>query len=198
MVNEQDENAQPGGQNTGNKSTPIPSVVPENLANYKIPCITADDEIVNVEAGLLQQSKTFRDLWKDMNITEESQLVEFKFMVKQITKPIFLKVVEWMKSHIGQSDPVVQEDPVTRERIWFTLADNEKQFFQVTIEELAELLTAGNFLDLKSMYLYGCQTMAGIIKDKSPEEVRELLGLEDDLTEEEKEEIRRKNVWCNY
>ena len=36
-----------------------------------------------------------------MNITEESQLVEFKFMVKQITKPIFLKVVEWMKSHIG-------------------------------------------------------------------------------------------------
>lgn len=36
MVNEQDENAQPGGQNTGNKSTPIPSVVPENLANYKI------------------------------------------------------------------------------------------------------------------------------------------------------------------
>jgi hypothetical protein len=58
--------------------------------------------------------------------------------------------------------------------------------------------------------------MAGILKDKSPEEIRDLLGLEvillnwliwwqkwfkkfkDDLTEEEKEAIRQKNVWCQY
>jgi S-phase kinase-associated protein 1 len=48
------------------------------------------------------------------------------------------------------------------------------------------------------MYLFGCQSFAALIKDKSPEQVRELMGLEDDLTPEEKEEIRKKNVWCNY
>jgi hypothetical protein len=58
--------------------------------------------------------------------------------------------------------------------------------------------------------------MAGLLKDKTPEQVRDMLGLEvyswiififlnifpflfkDDLTEEEKEEIRQQNIWAQY
>jgi S-phase kinase-associated protein 1 len=45
--------------------------------------------------------------------------------------------------------------------------------------------------------LYGCQAVAAQIKGKSPEEIRSLLGLPNDLTEEEKDAIRRENVWCS-
>jgi len=40
--------------------------------------------------------------------------------------------------------------------------------------------------------------MAAAIGNKTPEEIRELFGLEDDLKEEEKTDIRRRNMWCNY
>ena len=66
---------------------------------------------------------------------------------------------------------------------------------QIDVEELAEFLVAGNFLNIPSLvrivifacpmtnlqyiqYLFGCQSMAKLIKDKTPEEIRELFGLE--------------------
>jgi S-phase kinase-associated protein 1 len=66
------------------------------------------------------------------------------------------------------------------------------------MEELEELIMAANYLDIQSLYLYGCQAAAGQLKGKSPEEIRSLLGLPDDLTDEEKAAIRRENVWCSY
>jgi len=35
-----------------------------------------------------------------------------------------------------------------------------------------------------------------MIKGKTPEEIREMFNIEDDLTEEEKEQIRKENEWC--
>uniref|UniRef100_A0A915MXZ0 SKP1 component dimerisation domain-containing protein n=1 Tax=Meloidogyne javanica TaxID=6303 RepID=A0A915MXZ0_MELJA len=61
----------------------------------------------------------------------------------------------------------------------------------VGIEELENFIKAANFLDIKSLYYSGCQAMAAAIGNKTPEEIRELFGLEDDLKEEEKTDIRR-------
>ena len=99
---------------------------------------------------------------------------------------------------LGQPDPVIEQDPNTHERKWFTLTDYEKAFFAVPVEELEELVMAANYLDIKSLYYLGCQSIAALIKGKSPDEIRALFGIEDDLTEEEKAEIRKQNPWCNY
>lgn len=32
---------------------------------------------------------------------------------------------------------------------------------------------------------------------QTPEQIRSDWGFEDDLTEEEKEQIREENIWCN-
>lgn len=93
---------------------------------------------------------------------------------------------------------MITEDPTTRERKWFVLTDFQTQFFDVDVAVLAEYLMAGNFLDLRSLYVYGCQSFAALLKEKTADEIREMLGLEDDLTEEEKEEIEKENVWCHY
>jgi len=171
-----------------------------SLMKLKIPCETKEGEQIEVEVGLLLQSTTFKNMWKDLGIANDSEQLSngFSFPVKAISGPIFRKVVDWCREHVGVDEPVVEEDPITRERKWFDLTEFEKKFFDVELEELAEFLVAGNFLDIKSLYLYGCQSMAALIKDKTPEQVREMFGLEDDLTEEEKTEIRKKNVWCNY
>lgn len=73
-----------------------------------------------------------------------------------------------------------------------------QDYFNIDMEDLEELIAAADYLQIQSLYLYACQAAAGRLKGKTSEEIREILGMTDDLTEEEKEAIRRDNVWCNF
>ena len=41
-----------------------------------------------------------------------------------------------------------------------------------------------------------CQTVADIIKGKTPEEIRAYFNIKNDFTPEEEEEVRRENQWA--
>ena len=41
-----------------------------------------------------------------------------------------------------------------------------------------------------------CQTVADIIKGKTPEEIRAYFHIKNDFTPEEEEEVRRENQWA--
>uniref|UniRef100_A0A915CPB4 SKP1 component dimerisation domain-containing protein n=1 Tax=Ditylenchus dipsaci TaxID=166011 RepID=A0A915CPB4_9BILA len=90
-------------------------------------------------------------------------------------------------------EPVLQDDSATRERVWFTLTAYEKHFFDVPPNNIIELVTAASYLDLKSMYLFACQSIADAIKDKRPAAIRKLFNFEDDLTEGEKAKMIQQN-----
>ncbi|KAI1701205.1 skp1 family, dimerization domain-containing protein [Ditylenchus destructor] len=158
---------------TSSEPKAVECVIPATIEDEKlIKCQPGDNEgdIVEVPLKQIKQSHTFANMYQDLNLSEEEDVL----------------------------DPEVKEDPQTRERIWFTLTEYENKFFDVSVDVHAELLTAANYLDIRTLYLYGCQKFAELLKDKSPAEIREVLGLEDDLTDEEKKEIRKRNVWCNY
>ncbi|KAH7718733.1 SKR-1 protein [Aphelenchoides avenae] len=163
----------------------------------KVTCLTSDNEKIEVDVDVLRLSHTFDTMYRDLGL-EESGEFPGDYPVKEIEARVFRKVVEWCTEHKGQPDPVIEQDPNTRERKWFTFSDYEKKSFEAPVEELEELVMAANYLDIKSLYYFGCQSIAALIKGKSPEEIRALVGLEDDLTEEEKAEIRKQNPWCNY
>lgn len=173
----------------------------EISGRWKIICVTADDEL-QVEMRLLQQSTTFLDWWKDMEIANETQLInqENKFVIKNISRQTFERVIEWMKTHIGTSDPIIREDSFTHERIHFELTPEEKSFFNIRPDQLAELLEAAKFLDLKFLYLYGCQQMfnwmIGMVDSGRGEQLRTMMQMEP-LTDEELKKVEEKNKWCN-
>ena len=87
------------------------------------------------------------------------------------------------------------ENPATKERIHFVYSPFEEHFLDVGVPELCELLMAANFLDIKSLYIYACQKGALLMKGKSVEQVRAEWGFPDDLTEEEKDAIRKEHSW---
>ncbi|XP_056688263.1 SKP1-like protein 20 [Spinacia oleracea] len=74
------------------------------------------------------------------------------------------------------------------------------QAFYVEIESghntLFDLILAANYLDIKSWLDLNYQTVADMIKGKTPEEIRKIFHIKNDFTEEEEAEIRKENQWA--
>ena len=61
---------------------------------------------------------------------------------------------------------------------------------------LFDLILAANYMDIKSLLDLACKRVAAEIKDKTPDEIRSRFGIENDLTPEEEEQVKRENTWC--
>jgi S-phase kinase-associated protein 1 len=58
------------------------------------------------------------------------------------------------------------------------------------------VLQAANYLNIKSLLDLTCQTVADMIKGKTPEEIRKTFTITNDFTPEEEEEVRRESQWA--
>ncbi|KAI1722235.1 skp1 family, dimerization domain-containing protein [Ditylenchus destructor] len=119
-----------------------------------------------------------------------------EFPLVNVNASVFRKVIEWCEEHYGQPDPELKVDQHTLETIHFVYTPFEEKFLDVSIPELQDLLMAANFLDIRSLYLYACQKAARTMMGKTVEQVREEWGFPDDLTEEEKEAIKKEHTWA--
>jgi S-phase kinase-associated protein 1 len=63
-------------------------------------------------------------------------------------------------------------------------------------EDLLAVVVAANFLDVKTLLDTACQEVADRIKGKSPEEIRQIFGLENTYTPEEEAKVRQANAWA--
>ena len=73
--------------------------------------------------------------------------------------------------------------------------NKEMSLKTMTIEKIAEITTAANYLDCPELLTHACSSLAAIIKNKTPEQIRELLGIENDFTPEEMAEMRDEMEW---
>jgi S-phase kinase-associated protein 1 len=51
-------------------------------------------------------------------------------------------------------------------------------------------------LDIKDLLDLCCQTVANMIKGKTPAEIRKTFNIKNDFTPEEEEEVRKENQWA--
>ncbi|KAI5010135.1 hypothetical protein ZWY2020_012272 [Hordeum vulgare] len=72
----------------------------------------------------------------------------------------------------------------------------DAEFIKVDQATLYDLILAANYLDIKGLLDLTCQTVADMIKGKTPEEIRKTFSIENDFTPEEEAEIRKENQWA--
>lgn len=84
------------------------------------------------------------------------------------------------------------------ENIEGDLTEWEKNYMeQLDSDTLYDLIMVANFLYIPYLLEALCFWAAEGIKGKSPEEIREQLGIENDLTQEEEEEIENENKFVD-
>lgn len=71
----------------------------------------------------------------------------------------------------------------------------EIDYEQIT-KRFVLLFQAANYLNIKGLLDLTCQTVADMIKGKTPEEIRKTFNIKNDFTPEEEEEVRRENAWA--
>ncbi|KAL5572132.1 hypothetical protein UlMin_021729 [Ulmus minor] len=108
-----------------------------------------------------------------------------------VTNKILSKVIEYCKKHV--ETPKLDELTTTVDdelKAW------DVDFVKVDQATLFDLILVVNYLNIKSLLDLTCQTVANMIKGKTPEEIRKTFNIKNDFTPEEDDEVCRENQWA--
>ena len=72
----------------------------------------------------------------------------------------------------------------------------DNRFIDMPHEKLFDLIQAAHYMDIQGLMDLGAAKVATLIKNKTPEEIRQMFHIENDFTPEEEERIREENRWC--
>ena len=107
-----------------------------------------------------------------------------------VTARILAKVIEYCTEHV-KGTRSKEDQPGNVSKIDEELKTWDTEFCKVDQGTLFELILAANYLNMKSLLELTCQTVASMIKGKTPEEIRATFNIEKDFTTEEEEEVKR-------
>lgn len=62
-------------------------------------------------------------------------------------------------------------------------------------ETLVDLILAANYLNCASLLDLGILKIASLIKDKEPDQIKEIFHIDKDISPEEEKQVRENNLW---
>ncbi|CAK9315994.1 unnamed protein product [Citrullus colocynthis] len=151
-------------------------------SSKKIVLRSSDGETFDVDEIVAVESQTIKHMIED-------DCADTVIPLPNVTSGILSKVIEYCKKHVETDD----KDP---QAVYETLKTWDAEFVKVDQNTLFDLILAANYLNIKSLLDLTCQTVADMIKGKTPEEIRKTFNIKNDFTPEEEEEVRRENQWA--
>ncbi|XP_043712708.1 SKP1-like protein 1B [Telopea speciosissima] len=143
---------------------------------------SSDGETFDVDKAVALESQTIKHMIED-------DCADNGIPLPNVTGKILAKVIEYCKKHVETPNP---NDTNVDEQ----LKSWDAEFVKVDQATLFDLILAANYLNIKSLLDLTCQTVADMIKGKTPEEIRKTFNIKNDFTPEEEEEVRRENQWA--
>ncbi|TQD97898.1 hypothetical protein C1H46_016423 [Malus baccata] len=160
----------------------------------KITLKSSDGETFEVDEAVALESQTIKHMVED-------DCADNGIPLPNVTSKILAKVIEYCRKHVEAAKP--EERPAVDEdlKAWdaeFVKVDQATLFDLILAlaKDLMNAPNAANYLNIKSLLDLTCQTVADMIKGKTPEEIRKTFNIKNDFTPEEEEEVRRENQWA--
>ncbi|XP_051205374.1 SKP1-like protein 1 [Lolium perenne] len=152
---------------------------------------SSDGEEFKVEEAVVMESQTIRHMIED-------KCADNGILLPNVNSKILSKVIEYCNKHAQAAKPVADgaADGASALSPAEDLKNWDAEFIKVDHATLFDLSLAANYLDIKELLHLTCQTIADMIKGKTPEEIRRTFNIKNDFTAEEEEEIRREYQWA--
>uniref|UniRef100_A0ACD5XZA0 Uncharacterized protein n=1 Tax=Avena sativa TaxID=4498 RepID=A0ACD5XZA0_AVESA len=152
---------------------------------------SSDNEEFQVLESVAIQSQTIKHMIEDDCASNVIPL-------PNVDAKILTKVIEYCKQHVEKSgaDAAAGDADKDSKAAGVDHATFDTDFVKVDQPTLFDLILAANYLDIKGLLDLTCQTVADMIKGKTPEEIRKTFNIKNDFTPEEEAEIRKENQWA--
>ncbi|CAJ2655395.1 SKP1-like protein 1A [Trifolium pratense] len=145
----------------------------------KVTLKSNDGQTFEVEHAIVLESQTIKHMIEDC--------ADDEIPIPNVTGTILAKVIEYCKKHVEASNDKPSNDDLKK---W------DEDFVKVDQATLYDLFLAAHYLDIKSLLDLICQTVADMIKNKTPEEIRKTFNIINDFSPEEEEEVLRELAWA--
>jgi S-phase kinase-associated protein 1 len=145
-----------------------------------------DGEEFEIEEDVAIQSQTIQHMMED-------GCADNGIPLPNVDSRTLSKVIEYCKHHVaeaGASSAASDNNKGEEVKTW------DAQFMEVDQATLFDLIMAANYLNIKGLLDLTCQTVANMIKGKTPEQIRQTFNIKNDFTPEEEEEVRKENAWA--
>ncbi|VVB08321.1 unnamed protein product [Arabis nemorensis] len=160
----------------------------------KITLKSSDGETFEVDEVVALESQTIKHMIED-------DCADDGIPLPNVTSKILSKVIEYCKKHTDAAAKSETTDAASATTVASASSDDDlknwdSEFIKVDQSTLFDLILAANYLNIKGLLDLTCQTVADMIKGKTPEEIRKTFNIKNDFTPEEEEEVRRENQWA--
>ncbi|CAL5062264.1 unnamed protein product [Urochloa decumbens] len=159
-----------------------------------ITLISSDNEKFEVTEATATLSQTIRHMIED-------GCTDGGVPLPNVTSKILARVIEYCKKHAtAAAGEEVSSSSFSDAAVGVPgeeeLEEFDDAFLEVDRATLFDLILAANYLDIKGLLNLTCQKVADSVKGKTPEQIREMYNIVNDLTPEEEAEIRRETQWA--
>ncbi|KAI0020499.1 Skp1 family, dimerization domain-containing protein [Xylariomycetidae sp. FL0641] len=160
----------------------------------------SDDVLVTATRRAAEKSVIIRDMLSDL----DDAVLEGAIPIFNVAGATLEQVVGWCERHAADAEPSSAKPPPPPplddddNNNNNNLTDEDRAFLGAldTREGLLEVILAANYLDIKDLLDQACRTVADRLSGKSTQQMREILGVENDFDPAEEEQLRKDNAWA--
>ncbi|KAJ1348847.1 hypothetical protein KIN20_021517 [Parelaphostrongylus tenuis] len=149
---------------------------------------TDDGENFDVPLDVLRLSRTISIMLQDLTLDSDSN---DPLPISNVPGPIMRKVLQWCTYHKDDSPSINDLD--CHKKCTDDISSWDMEFLKVDQETLLEIVLAASYLVIKGLLDITCNTVANMIKGRTPEEIRRTFNVS---SSEEEKQIRGENTSC--
>ena len=141
----------------------------------KITLISSDSQKFEISQRAAMRSELIKDS------IEGSKEDNIEFNVNEVKGDVLKKVVEYLE-HYENEEPKIIERPLPSANLKECLDEWDYNYIDISLDEIFSIILAANYLDIKPLLELATAAIAGHIKGKSSEEIRNEFNITNDFT----------------
>lgn len=150
---------------------------------------SSDNKKFEIDEAVARKSQLLKNIIDGKVLLTSDTGAEEEIFLPNVKGTVLDRVVEYCQ-HYKDSEPKEIEKPLPKNTLTDLVSPWDDNFINLPHEDILDLILASNYLDIKPLLELSCAKVATLIKNKSPEEIRETFGIINDFTPEEEAQIR--------